>query len=311
MNRKSDKNRKKTKQYQWKLPEICLPLRIFLYVSTLGMCILSIWQAGYKKFFFPIEIAVYVLAACLLALSVVCLYQDIWHGTIKRISEWLDKNPFTSRFYQDYSYRTILTTVPAVLVSVAYTVYNGVIGIYSHSAWFVTMAFYYSLLGIMRYQAVRTQRFTARMEDKKQAKRKEYAVLKTDGILILLLNLALCGIIILTITKGEGKKYPEVMVISIAAYTFYKITVAILNLIKVRKMKSAILIVIRNIGFADALVSLFSLQITMYASLNESAGIANLMNAVTGLGVGILISLLGASMIYEAAKEKNKMEEHG
>ena len=135
---------------------------------------------------------------------------------------------------------------------------------------------------------------------------KEISVIKTDGILLLVLNLALSGVVLLTIAQDTAKRYSEIMVISIAAYTFYKIIMAVVNMIKVRKTKSPILITIRNIGTADALVSLLTLQATMLASFqNESSLDRNQMNAITGLAVCILIAILGISMIrYAFVQEK-------
>lgn len=132
------------------------------------------------------------------------------------------------------------------------------------------------------------------------------SVIKTDGILLLVLNLALSGVVLLTIAQDTAKRYSEIMVISIAAYTFYKIIMAVVNMIKVRKTKSPILITIRNIGTADALVSLLTLQATMLASFqNESSLDRNQMNAITGLAVCILIAILGISMIrYAFVQEK-------
>lgn len=123
--------------------------------------------------------------------------------------------------------------------------------------------------------------------------------------LLLLLNLALSGVVLLTIAKGTAKTHSEIMVISIAAYTFYKITMAVINMVKVRKMQSPSLITIRNIGVADALVSILTLQTTMLTSFQDTSTIdANQMNGITGLAVCILIALLGASMIYYASKRK-------
>ena len=78
---------------------------------------------------------------------------------------------------------------------------------------------------------------------------------------------------------------------------------AVINMVKVRKMQSPILITIRKIGVADALVSMLTLQTTMLASFQDTSSIdANRMNGITGLAVCILIALLGASMIYYASK---------
>ena len=125
------------------------------------------------------------------------------------------------------------------------------------------------------------------------------------GILLLALNFALTGVILLTIAQDTAKRYSEVVVISIATYTFYKIIMAVANMVKVRKTRSPVLIAIRNIGTADALVSMLTLQATMLASFQGKGGLdANRMNAVTGMVVCVLILALGVSMIRYAFKNQ-------
>ena len=125
------------------------------------------------------------------------------------------------------------------------------------------------------------------------------------GILLLALNFALTGVILLTIAQDTAKRYSEVVVISIAIYTFYKIIMAVANMVKVRKTRSPVLIAIRNIGTADALVSMLTLQATMLASFQGKGGLdANRMNAITGMVVCVLILALGVSMIRYAFKNQ-------
>ena len=244
-------------------------IHLLVYISTAAAAVLSIIQAGKQILPWIAGIVVYVLAAVLLTLSCVFFYHDLRENVIKKILEVIKKNPLGERFLADYTFRTILTTLPAFLINVAYTVYNGVIGIMNQSVWFITMAVYYSLLGIMRYRAVSTGRKISRLDDREQIRKKELSVIKTDGILLLVLNLALSGVVLLTIAQDTAKRYSEIMVISIAAYTFYKITMAVVNMVKVRKRKSPILITIRNIGAADALVSMVTLQAAMFASFQD------------------------------------------
>ena len=125
------------------------------------------------------------------------------------------------------------------------------------------------------------------------------------GILLLALNFALTGVILLTIAQDTARRYSEIVVISIATYTFYKIIMAVANMVKVRKTRSPVLIAIRNIGTADALVSMLTLQATMLASFQGNGGLdANRMNAVTGMVVCVLILALGVRMIRYAFKNQ-------
>lgn len=278
---------------------------LLVYLAAAVACVLAVIQS--QKNILPqfVGIIVYVLAAASLVAACMCIYRDLRKGIIEKLLLTIKKTSYGARFPEDYTFRTILTTLPTFLINVVYTVYNGVIGVMNQSAWFITMAVYYSLLGIMRYFAVNTERKTSRMENPKLIRKRELSVIRTDGILLLLLNLALSGVVLLTIAKGTAKTHSEIMVISIAAYTFYKITMAVINMVKVRKMQSPILITIRNIGVADALVSMLTLQTTMLASFQGTSSIdANRMNGITGLAVCILIALLGVSMIYYASKRK-------
>lgn len=125
------------------------------------------------------------------------------------------------------------------------------------------------------------------------------------GILLLVLNFALTGVILLTIAQDTARRYSEIVVISIATYTFYKIIMAVVNMVKVRKTQSPVLITIRNIRVADALVSMLTLQATMLASFQGKGGLdANRMNAITGMVVCVLILALGVSMIHYAFKNQ-------
>lgn len=281
--------------------------KFLIYPGAVVASILSIVQARGGLLPQIAGIAVYILAGVFLVTACIFLVQDLKNGVIEKIVSTIKRNPLGEKFFDDYTFRIILSTMPTFIINVAYTVYNGVLGVMHQSEWFITMAVYYSLLGIMRYHAVHTGRIISRMEDQSLIKKKELSVIKTEGILLLLLNLALSGVVLLTIVQDTAKRYSEIMVITIAAYTFYKIITSVINMIKVRKLQSPILITIRNISVADALVSVLTLQMTMLASFQgRSTMNINQMNAMTGMAACILISLLGISMIYYSYKRNKK-----
>lgn len=281
--------------------------KFLIYLGAVVASALSIVQARGGLLPQIAGIAVYILAGVFLVTACIFLVQDLKNGVIEKIVSTIKRNPLGEKFFDDYTFRIILSTMPTFIINVAYTVYNGVLGVMHQSEWFITMAVYYSLLGIMRYHAVHTGRIISRMEDQSLIKKKELSVIKTEGILLLLLNLALSSVVLLTIVQDTAKRYSEIMVITIAAYTFYKIITSVINMIKVRKLQSPILITIRNISVADALVSVLTLQMTMLASFQGRSTLnINQMNAMTGMAACILISLLGISMIYYSYKRNKK-----
>ena len=90
-----------------------------------------------------------------------------------------------------------------------------------------------------------------------------------------------------------------IVMIAMAAYTFTKITLATIKLIKARCSTSATLIALRNISFADAFVSIFALQRSMLASFEgmTEAEIA-IMNATLGSAVCVIVFLLGLHLVW-------------
>ena len=278
-----------------------------LYLVTVGISALSVIQSQGNLLPEIVGIPVYILAAMLLTAAFICLYKDLKSGIIERFFITVKKNAFGAHFLEDYRFRTVLTTMPSFVINVAYTIYNGVIGVMNQSAWFITMAVYYSLLGIMRYCAVHTERKISHMEDQKLIRKKELAVIKTDGILLLLLNLALSGVVLLTIAKGRAKAYSEIIAISIAAYTFYKITMAVIRNARQRQNPSLLLRTLRSISYAEIAASVLTLQRSMLVSFGTMGSRQiYLMNAITGAVVCLFVWILGLSMIEKSKRKENE-----
>jgi hypothetical protein len=86
--------------------------------------------------------------------------------------------------------------------------------------------------------------------------------------------------------------------ITIATYTFTKITIAILGMIKVRRSASPVLKTLRNISLADACVSVYTMQRSMLVTFpGMAAAEIRLLNILTGAAVWIVVVLLGVNLI--------------
>lgn len=169
------------------------------------------------------------------------------------------------------------------------------------------MAVYYSLLGGIRFFSIQAKKRADLEQDQEKALEKEIAVMKRDGFLLLLMTTALGSIVFLKITGNVVTPYSETLAIATAAYTFYKLIFSVRSMLKVRGLGSPILTAVRNIAFADALVSLFSLQVLMIVSFDPGSG-GNyniIMNSMTGLIVCSTVMLMGIRMVRASGyKEK-------
>ena len=91
--------------------------------------------------------------------------------------------------------------------------------------------------------------------------------------------------------------------ITIAAYTFFKIIMAIVKAVKQHKNPSPLLAVIRNIGYAEAAASILTLQRSMlvsFGTMNNTE--AHIMNILTGAADFLYVLIIG---MFFLLKRKN------
>ena len=156
------------------------------------------------------------------------------------------------RFIQEQRFRAVFSAAVGLLANIMYAIYHGALGVVNQSLWFVTMFAYYIILSSMRFSAVLCEwkRKSLASEDT------EYFVAKLCGGLLVLLSFILGGIVYISLSQNVAVKHHEIVMITIATYTFYKITVAIIRAIKQRKNTVPLLIAIRTIGYAEVAASL-------------------------------------------------------
>lgn len=175
-------------------------------------------------------------------------------------------------------------------INLAFGIYNLILGFISHTWWFITLGVYYIILGVMRFAVLK-------LSPVKEDEDTEF-IKKFTGIMFLVMAHILIGVTVLSSVTERGTKYGEIVMITIALYTFTKITVAIMNLVKSKHSPSAKIKILRNISFADAVVSLLALQRSMLVSFEGmSQDNVRLFNILLGSAVSIVILLLGINLL--------------
>lgn len=181
--------------------------------------------------------------------------------------------------------RTQKSAFYSLLFNLAFSAYHLLLGVTVKSWWFFTLGVYYLLLSTVRFFVLR-------------AKKNHGFITQFTGIMLMLLSAPLAGTVILSLVRDRGHKLHMIVMIAMAAYAFTKATLAIINLVKARRSTSATRLTLRNISFADALVSIFSLQRSMLVSFEGMTPDEILiMNAATGSAVCVLVFLLGLSLV--------------
>ena len=102
----------------------------------------------------------------------------------------------------------------------------------------------------------------------------------------------------LSILKDRGNKFDIIFMIAIAVFSFTKITLATIHLIKASRIQSGRILGLRNIAFADGVVSIFALQRSMLVSFEGMTEFEIvIMNVCTGTAVCIVVFLLGLNLV--------------
>ena len=190
--------------------------------------------------------------------------------------------------------RTRKLALVSLLFNMVCSAYHIILGITTHSWWLFTIGIYYAILSIVRFVVLRH-------------KGKKHFVIRFTGIMLMVLSLSLVGTVILAFVKDRGTEFHLIVMLAIAVYAFTKITLASIKWIKARKSKSVKLITLRNISFADAFVSIFSLQRSMLVSFEGMSEIEiRIMNVATGSAVCIIVFLLGLNLVQQKRIIKRK-----
>lgn len=224
-------------------------------------------------------------------------------GIKARILEKAKTHPFANNLLTSYGFRTVAFSVLSFVINIGFAVFNAVLGVITLSYWYAIFACYYIFLSVLRGVIL-----VGSYQAKKRAAGDEtvYAVYKLKlyrmcGIFLLILELALAAAVSLMILSTRPTEYSEIMAITSAAYTFYKIIFAIVNVFKVRRMQDPMLQCFRNINLTDAAVSLLTLQVTLVAVFSdERTEMMNILNAVTGFIVCTLTVVMGILMIVRS-----------
>ena len=177
----------------------------------------------------------------------------------------LNKTETGKRIASGKRYRIILSATASLAFNLLYALYHLVLGILNLSLWFIAMCAFYGILATVRFSAVLCERNHQKSPDNDT----ELFVMKLSGLLLLVLGVVLATVNYLSLSQNIATQYEEIMMISIAAYTFYKITMAIVKAVKQHKNPSPLLRAIRNIGYAEVAASILTLQRSMLVSFGS------------------------------------------
>lgn len=223
---------------------------------------------------------------------------------IRRLIEIVDK------LIHQYDSRTIAAACFSFLLSVGFAAFNAVISALTFSFWYGALAAYYCLLAITRFGVIFHHLRTNKRgnESEERLKRRETRTYNACGIIIILLAVALAAAVVqLALSNRTLIDAPGLTIYLFAVYTFYKVISSVFHLVRAHKDDDITIQAVRNVNFADALVSVLALQTAMLHVLAPEADIWQ-MNALTGTLVCLATFTIGILMVVVGARKGKRLK---
>ena len=276
------------------------------YLLTVIFCALAIVFAILGSTSSVMEILSYVLygvAAITLSYTVYTIV--IFAPKLKRKTvEFINRFAFGRRLLSHYGFRTIVFSAFALAVSIAYVAFHVVLAIVMRSFWYGSLALYYALLVALRGGIVLYHRKKGKRVDFDDTKAVEVRKYRNCGIILTIIPLCLVVPILQIIFLDKAFVHEGWTVFAFAAYAFYKIIMSIINVVRAKRQEDVTVRAVRNVGLADAMVSIFSLQTSLLYTFSEGTDYV-FANVLTGSAVCLLTIALGIYMIIKSKKGLN------
>ena len=191
-----------------------------------------------------------------------------------------------------YGASNVFWSLVSLLINIGYSVLNIVLAVLLNSLWYGLIAIFYAVLMGARMTIIFLARHIARKYwiNKTELLYAELKVSIGSGGLIFLMDLSMAFAVTFMITNTPPYSSGKIVAIGLAAYTFYKIILAIVNLVRSRKNGDPVVTALRNISMADACMSLVNTTITLDMTFG-TGNLAIAKNLAAFLAVGVTLAL--------------------
>ena len=207
--------------------------------------------------------------------------------------------PLIGRLLREDLFRAQTALYQGFFINLLYAGIKMFSGIRYRSVWFITLAVYYILLAVMRAALLHY----VRGDGKNMTS--EWRRYRLCGMILLLMNIALAGIVVLVVHQNSGFEYPGMLIYVMAMYAFYATIAAVRNVVKFRRYGSPVMSAAKVINLTAALVSMLSLETAMLTQFGaaDDPMFRQIMTASTGAGISILVLGMAVYMIVWSTRQ--------
>lgn len=210
----------------------------------------------------------------------------------------LRKNDRVVHYLDDPIYRAKVNLYAVTALNLLYAVIKLASGVYYHSDWLAAFGLYFLVLTGLRLSLASYFRRNTLGTDLTA----EFRRIRLTGILLMLMNLVLIVIVIRMIAHNESNEYAGVLIYAMAAYAFYAIIFAVMNILRARGHESPVYYAVRAVDLTAAMTAMLSLTAALIARFGENGPFRRTMLAICGAAVCGIVLWLSISLIRRATK---------
>ena len=215
---------------------------------------------------------------------------------IKFLKTFKNENKYARIWQDDTRLRVNVSLYGTLIYNTAYALLQLGMGFWHHTFWFYSLAGYYISLAVMRF-------FLVRHTSKHKPGEKmldELIKYRACGIVFLIMNLALALMIFFMVYWNRTFHHHEITTITLAAYTFTSLTLAIINTVKYRKYNSPVYSASKAISLASACVST---MLTTFGDGTMSLTGRRILLGISGGVISVFIIAMAIYMIVNGTKK--------
>lgn len=208
---------------------------------------------------------------------------------------------FAKKLKTDAIYKQKFTLYLTIIFNMVYSIFLYVTCCIYRSTWFFVLSVYYALLCVARI-------LVFKQTPSKSKLRSKILTMRTCGCFLLAINIIFSIMSFILINETPISKYHEIIVISLATYTFFLLGDAIVGSVKIIKINNHVFLSAKLISLTSASVSLLSLTNTMLVTWGkENVALRSIILPLLCAGISIFIIVCAILMIRKSILDLRKI----
>ena len=223
-------------------------------------------------------------------------------GAVRAAQIWVKNHPKVEYAIKNKELSFSVNLHLKQLINFTYGIFKIVSGIVIGSAWIGADGIYNLAQALIQLFQILRRKNPGTIQN-------QWRSYRLCGVLILLMHLTLIGIVFQMVNWQRVEESGEIMIITTAAFAFYKFIFAFIALAKDRKHTHPIDSSVRMLEVSQAIFAMFSLQAGLLHTFGTGEAWEYWMNLSVGCVVCLLTVAMGIYMICRANREIKTLQE--